>query len=308
MEEVRRSTGGARGSNEAVSTSSEFTHLAIVHLIEAMQRRWDVYGSRDRSRLFQSVQEELESLGHSLPVERIRRKWNNLIVTYKRVRERCRGNSQAKTSWEYFEMMDNIFGKTKIAQASPASATLLGFATTAKAAARTEERPSKNVPVAAVATSCLFPNGLITTSSQIPTLVPSPLLCTIAQKSNISPPSSTSATLPSVSTKPATTASRLPLRRRLKRSQLSSTTSLLAQHHGHSEKRTALLHNFLTGQEERARLDEQRQNKIDARERRKEKSVAKMADSLGRMATALELISSKQDTIIALLQRLTDKY
>ncbi|KAL0180128.1 hypothetical protein M9458_025570, partial [Cirrhinus mrigala] len=73
---------------EAVSTSSEFTHGAIVHLIEAMQ----------------SVQKELESHGHSLPVEKIRRKWNNLIVTYKRVKDRsslCGG--QTKTSWEYFE-------------------------------------------------------------------------------------------------------------------------------------------------------------------------------------------------------------
>lgn len=95
---------GGRGI-EAVSTSSEFTHGAIVHLIEAMQRCWDVYSSRERSLLFQSVQKELESHGHSLPVEKIRRKWNNLIVTYKRVKDRsslCGG--QTKTSWEYFEV------------------------------------------------------------------------------------------------------------------------------------------------------------------------------------------------------------
>lgn len=97
---------GVRGI-EAVSTSSEFTHGAIVHLIEAMQRCWDVYSARERSLLFQSVQKELESHGHSLPVEKIRRKWNNLIVTYKRVKDRsllCGG--QTKTSWEYFEVRD----------------------------------------------------------------------------------------------------------------------------------------------------------------------------------------------------------
>ncbi|CAB1415642.1 unnamed protein product [Pleuronectes platessa] len=32
-----------------------------------------------------------------------------------------------------------------------------------------------------------------------------------------------------------------------------------------------------------------------------------MAESLGRIATALELLSSKQDTVIALLQRLADR-
>lgn len=99
-------SAGVRGI-EAVSTSSEFTHGAIVHLIEAMQRCWDVYSARERSLLFQSVQKELESHGHSLPVEKIRRKWNNLIVTYKRVKDRsllCGG--QTKTSWEYFEVRD----------------------------------------------------------------------------------------------------------------------------------------------------------------------------------------------------------
>lgn len=104
-EEARKGTVPARGCPEAVSTSSEFTHRAIVHLIEAMHRCWDVYGSHERSRLFQNVQSELENLGHSLPVEKIRRKWNNLIVTYKRVKERSRlGRGQAKTSWEYFEV------------------------------------------------------------------------------------------------------------------------------------------------------------------------------------------------------------
>lgn len=93
-----------RGPNEAVSSSSEFTHDAIMLLIEAMAARWDLYGQRERSRLFQSVQQELEGHGYPLPVERIRRKWNNLIVTYKRVKERCRGRGQARTSWEYYEV------------------------------------------------------------------------------------------------------------------------------------------------------------------------------------------------------------
>lgn len=84
--------------------------------------------------------------------------------------------------------------------------------------------------------------------------------------------------------------------------------SRVAQQQGQAEERTALLRSFLTAQEERIRLDEQHQRKVDARERRKEKSARTMADAMGRMATALELISSKQDTIIALLQRLADKH
>ncbi|XP_066522442.1 uncharacterized protein si:ch1073-357b18.4 [Hoplias malabaricus] len=317
-EEARKACG-TRGYTEAVSTSSEFTHRAIVHLIEAMHRCWDVYGSRERSRLFQSVQSELENLGHSLPVEKIRRKWNNLIVTYKRVKERSRlGGGRAKTSWEYFEMMDKVLGKTKIDQRGPASATLVGFATTAKAAVRSEERQAHSVSVATVATPCLLPNGLFTTAPQIPTLVTSPVLCNASPKPNInsnpspvplpSPACSTDSTRPSVSPKPVSRVLRQPLKRRLRHLQLGSVASRLVQQQGQAGERTTLLRNFLTTQEERVRLEDGRQRKKEARERRQEKTLSSMSEALGRMAAALELISSKQDTIIALLQRLADKH
>lgn len=347
-EEARKGTA-ARGYPEAVSTSSEFTHRAIVHLIEAMHRCWDVYGSHERSRLFQKVQCELENLGHSLPVEKIRRKWNNLIVTYKRVKERSRlGRGQAKTSWEYFEvcwiswytelnhycswmlgwlwncfyvffifkflcrftqqMMDKVLGKAKINQSDPASATLVGFAATAKTAIRSEEHQPHSVSVAAVASPCLLPSGLFTTPSPIPTLVTSPLLCNTSPNPNPSPACSTDIFIPTASPKPASKITRQPLKRRFRHLQLGSVASRFAQQQGHAGERTALLRNFITSHEERARLDEQRQRKKEGRERRQERTLGSMAEAMGRMATALELISSKQDTIIALLQRLSDKH
>lgn len=84
--------------------------------------------------------------------------------------------------------------------------------------------------------------------------------------------------------------------------------SRAAHQNGQAEERTLLLRNFLTSQEEHTRVEKQRQRMTDARERRKEKIARMMADEMGRVATALELISSKQDTIIALLQRLADKH
>ncbi|KAM9462711.1 uncharacterized protein Hap1MRO34_016598 [Clarias gariepinus] len=305
-EEARKGTA-VRGYPEAVSTSSEFTHRAIVHLIEAMHRCWDIYGSHERSRLFQNVQSELENLGHLLPVEKIRRKWNNLIVTYKRVKERSRlGRGQAKTSWEYYEMMDKVLGKTKINQSDPASATLVGFASTAKTTVRPEEHQPHSVSVAAVATPCLLPSALFTTPSSIPTLVTSPLLCNSTP--NPSPACSTDSSIPTDSPKSASKITRQPLKRRFRHLPLGSVASRFAHQQGHAGERTALLRNFLTSHEERARLDEQRQRKKDARERRQERTMSSMAEAMGRMATALELISSKQDTIIALLQRLSDKH
>ncbi|KAG1935624.1 uncharacterized protein si:ch1073-357b18.4 [Pimephales promelas] len=284
------------GGSEAVSSSSEFTHGAIVLLIEAMQRCWDVYSARERSLLFQSVQKELEGHGHSLPVEKIRRKWNNLIVTYKRVKDRsllCGG--QTKTSWEYFEMMDNILGKTNIVQRGPASATLVGFATTAKAAVKSEDPPSSSVPVVAPR---LLPTGIISTSSPIPTLVP--VRCQV----------STDSARPKPVIRPALRRSRL---RQLRLGSALQHGGGLAPAQlrlgsGPAEERTELLRCFLRSQEERARSDEQLQRRTDARERRRERAARAEADAMTRMATALELISSKQDTIIALLQRLADKH
>lgn len=91
-------------SEKTLSSGSDFSSKAVLCLIEAVGRRWGLYETRERSQLFQSVQEEMASKGHILPVEKIRRKWNNLIVTYKRVKDRSRETGHAKTSWEFFDV------------------------------------------------------------------------------------------------------------------------------------------------------------------------------------------------------------
>lgn len=91
-------------SEKTLPSGSDFSSKAVLCLIEAVGRRWGLYETRERSQLFQSVQEEMASKGHALPVEKIRRKWNNLIVTYKRVKDRSRETGHAKTSWEFFDV------------------------------------------------------------------------------------------------------------------------------------------------------------------------------------------------------------
>lgn len=63
----------------------------------------------------------------------------------------------------------------------------------------------------------------------------------------------------------------------------------------------------LKQQEEQAYLDRVARRRVEAREKRRERREVRMAESLGRIATALELLSSKQDTVIALLQRLAER-
>nr|XP_046186231.1 uncharacterized protein LOC124015223 isoform X2 [Oncorhynchus gorbuscha] len=146
--------------------SPEFSYQDIVYLIDAVGRRWSLYGTRERTQLFQSVQKELEEQGHCLPVEKIRRKWNNLIVTYKRVKYRGRESGQARTSWEYFEMMDAMLGDTIGAEttSSPTLVTSIPKVNVATETTKTKQKP------------LLLPHGnLITACTRTLTLVPSSL-------------------------------------------------------------------------------------------------------------------------------------
>jgi len=76
-----------------------------------------------------------------------------------------------------------------------------------------------------------------------------------------------------------------------------------------SEERSgvALFQEVVKRQEEQAYLDRVARRRAEAREKRRERREVRMAESLGRIATALELLSSKQDTVIALLQRLAER-
>ncbi|KAJ8254375.1 hypothetical protein COCON_G00209870 [Conger conger] len=302
---------GSRGGGgpEKVATS-EFTYQTIVFLIEAVGRRWNMYGSRERAQLFHSVQKELEGQGYCLPVERIRRKWNNLIVTYKRVKDRSRETGQAKTSWEYFEMMDAMLGSTIGSQCTAnASATLVDMATVTKETPALADQAPPGRSASTMAKPGLLPAGLISTCAQIPTLIPSSLPPPITLNTSSKTPSNTDARhpAPSPSRKAPARLARVRGRHRLRRGPADMAASFLAQQHSHAEDRTSLLRGFLAGQEERQRVEEERGSRGEARERRREKREGRMADAMGRMATALELISSKQDTIITLLQRLADR-
>lgn len=77
---------------------------------------------------------------------------------------------------------------------------------------------------------------------------------------------------------------------------------------GHEEQSSAtLLQEILKRQEQLAYPDRVARRRVEAREKRRERREVRMTESLGRIATALELLSSKQDTVIALLQRLADR-
>ncbi|XP_076739678.1 uncharacterized protein LOC143418451 [Maylandia zebra] len=251
-------------SEKTLCSGSDFSSKAVLCLIEAVGRRWGLYETRERSQLFQSVQEEMASKGHILPVEKIRRKWNNLIVTYKRVKDRSWETGHAKTSWEYFTVSTLPAPLAKIA-AKPLQLPQL---------TSTIIRPSSDFAAGAGA-------GGVDSRP-------------LAQ---LMPQTSFHLTSSCLTSSAAT----------------SLSTSTVSGTEGQNQKAKAeqggstLFQEILKRQEEQAYLDRVARRRVEAREKRRERREVRMSESLGRIATALELLSSKQDTVIALLQRLADR-
>ncbi|KAK5885282.1 hypothetical protein CesoFtcFv8_019009 [Champsocephalus esox] len=373
-------------SDKTLLSGSDFSSKAVLCLIEAVGRRWGLYETRERSQLFQSVQEEMASKGHLLPVEKIRRKWNNLIVTYKRVKDRSQETGHAKTSWEFFDLMDatlcdtvgtqvinnkrNKSGKAVSTQAGP----LAKIAVKPEAAPPTIIQPNGDFASSGgvdsvcqgaisgqlISTAAAMPSMTTVSPPNAPELKPLIISDTVATSihpativpspSFISSPCFTETASPSLLSSTSNTehntsryvGCKAPLFSsgvvpfRLSNAPLCNTQNLLSlsssfpptsssltpsishattmsMSEGQSQKgneepsSAALSQEILQRQEEQSYLDRVAGRRVEAREKRRERREVRMAGSLGRIATALELLSSKQDTVIALLQRLADR-
>ncbi|XP_077590723.1 uncharacterized protein LOC144208647 isoform X2 [Stigmatopora nigra] len=343
--------------------SSDFSSKAVLSLIDAVGRRWGLYETRERSQLFQSVQEELAAKGHFLPVERIRRKWNNLIVTYKRVKDRSRETGHAKTSWEFFDLMDATLCDTVGSYISSNKRSKGGGANIAQASAKVAARlhvppptnvvrPNENLPTSVQMESGV--KGQITASSspgaiasmstirqtESPDLKPllvlnseivtanlhlsstdqpqsfisSPCLAQIASPSLLS----TVNTDLNVSRIASSFPSDVICFRRGNNHNLASnfpsasvstsaTTGVEAYKGTEDQSGSPFYHEILKRRKEQTDLDGVAHDQKEAREKRRERREVRMDKSLCRIATALELLSSKQDTVIALLQRIAER-
>lgn len=81
----------------------EFSHEATVLLIKGIRRRYKELSTNHRSRhqIYRDLHDEFTRHGYNYSVERIRRKWNNLLGTYKRLR---RDPNPGKVPWEYLDV------------------------------------------------------------------------------------------------------------------------------------------------------------------------------------------------------------
>ncbi|KAK3879939.1 hypothetical protein Pcinc_015533 [Petrolisthes cinctipes] len=85
----------------------EFSHEATILLIEGIKKRYQELTSNNRARpqVYRDLHEELTQHGYNFSVERIRRKWNNLLGTYKRVKKEFLPH---KPPWEYYQVLSEF--------------------------------------------------------------------------------------------------------------------------------------------------------------------------------------------------------
>lgn len=337
-------------SDKPLLSGSDFSSKAVLCLIEAVGRRWGLYDTRERSQLFQSVQEEMASKGHILPVEKIRRKWNNLIVTYKRVKDRSRESGHAKTSWEFFDLMDatlcdtvgsHLSNNKRNKPPSPACPQPVTKIVVKPHIPQTghailhNSQTSSTPSVSSVTTVTISPSTtadikplIVLNGDLVPTTTTSPsfkapFVATSSPNIDLSTARFIARQAPTFST------GILPLRLAstqfgnnapIQPSANPATTVAVSASSGgggtdglhkvgsdEEQSTNALVREVLKRQEEQAYLERVARRRAEAREKRRERREERMAESLGRVATALELLSSKQDTVIALLQRLADR-
>ncbi|XP_076058071.1 uncharacterized protein LOC143035217 isoform X2 [Oratosquilla oratoria] len=93
---------------------SSFGPEAIHMLIEGIRvRKTDLSNPCNKFEVYQEIQKELASSGHVYTVEQVQRKWNNLLITYRRIKKSSKGSGRVnRTFWKYFEPMDQILRTT----------------------------------------------------------------------------------------------------------------------------------------------------------------------------------------------------
>ncbi|XP_039537318.1 protein enabled-like isoform X2 [Pimephales promelas] len=117
--------------------SQEITHQMTLFLLDLTKTHQQLY-FRNKMAFYKKLQNSFSQKGYNLSSEKIRKKLANMLTTYKRVKDRRRATGEGKITWEYYTLMDELFGSSGIGTALPGTihSTPLGL----------EETSSKSRP------------------------------------------------------------------------------------------------------------------------------------------------------------------
>ncbi|KAJ8417606.1 hypothetical protein AAFF_G00224490 [Aldrovandia affinis] len=248
----------------------EFNPRTTQLLIELTQQHWDQY-KMNKTQFYQMLHSEFLAHGYNITAQKIRKKWNNLLVTYKRTKDRTRVSGEARITWEYFEALDSILSRTVGAPV----ASRVAVSTSLFSA--DPERPPAPPPV---------------TPSPAPR-TPAPLPPPLPDWQG-SPTDFASVAMPTTLRHDRSASTRR------RRASLDATDTFLENYEGHALRRTTALESLANKHMRRNLLAEKRrENRETRRENREEEMLACLRD----MTSTLRHISEQQDRIISLLEK-----
>ncbi|KAG7157566.1 tRNA pseudouridine(38/39) synthase-like 2 [Homarus americanus] len=102
--------------NTKYEDDADFNHTATLLLIELIRQRFQRFLlMHTRPTVYKEVQEEMCFRGFSFSLEKIRRKWNSLISTYQKIKERSSDDYLGRITWNYYQLLDDLLGTTVLA-------------------------------------------------------------------------------------------------------------------------------------------------------------------------------------------------
>ncbi|KAL2080615.1 hypothetical protein ACEWY4_024408 [Coilia grayii] len=103
-----------------VSAESEpETRHRITLLLLSLFEKHQIFHTTKKAIFYLKVSKDMERQGYAMTPEEVRRKLNNMLVTYKRIKDRAKSTGEERVSWEYYTKMDEIFGGSGVGTAPP---------------------------------------------------------------------------------------------------------------------------------------------------------------------------------------------
>ncbi|XP_010790127.1 uncharacterized protein isoform X1 [Notothenia coriiceps] len=173
--------------SEHLEATQDFTHNTILLLLDLTKTHQHVY-YRSKPGFYKMIQRQFSKEGYNFSSDKIRKKLNNLLTTY-----RCTSTGEGNITWEYYGIMDNLFGRCGVGSAPPGTLvstplfpTASQPSTTLLCASEGQPGPSMTLPTTLPCAS----EGQPGSSMTLPTTQPRSI------RSRVSRPSSTTCMRP----------------------------------------------------------------------------------------------------------------
>ncbi|XP_051981724.1 uncharacterized protein LOC127643165 [Xyrauchen texanus] len=95
---------------------TEITHQMTLFLLDLTKTHQQLY-FRNKMAFYKKIQNSFSQKGYNLSSEKILKKLANMLTTYKRVKDLRRATGEGKITWEYYTLMDELFGSSGIGTA-----------------------------------------------------------------------------------------------------------------------------------------------------------------------------------------------